>query len=769
MKNKEQLKVIRMKVIRNRFLWRTVGIGLSKQELANIRNQIQKLDGNVTRLIEKQIMDCSKKNYGSFGMVGSINHPDISFSGFYYGRPRMMAQAYACPASRYYKSPELLKRITAALEFGEQFIRPGVKRVGNWWPWDIGIPLALISTMLYCGDSLPPDLGDKIITALESLPSQLFKTERGKGIANRIVSGTNFMWVLKNHLMMGVLLGDTQYLDDAQKQIDIALGVNRKGYQPGIQPDWSFHFHGRGLHFGYGRHLLVDTAEWIYLTDGTRWEVSSKLKRTHLNYFLEFAQWNVYRGRTSPYTIGREIARPGAVFDDRGVGSAALYLLHSNFDEEARKQAIRSIADWLTCPPRDEHYLHLLYPENFVTTAILFSSVRKRVEKEKGRLYGAKYYPWSDYLVVRRENWFCALRMCSVRTKNWFSINDENKKGWYSGEGTLVLMTDGREYGDDIIASQSWENLLGITRSINLKPRSEQVGQSSFVGGVAHANLDCAGMDYLLEQEGTKKVCGKKSYFFTKDYLILLGSDISAKGKDVIAETSLFSIPIFENSVVKLDGKDMLNDTTIFLRKGEHKLFIHNTALWIPDGTNIRLEVRTLAGDYHEINSLEKSRKYCHRHIHLIKEQDQINSGYQIVIAPAVKSSLPVNRGKRPEVILCNTKGHLIQSRDGRVFQMIAYEPLEMKGLLSVNKPAFLQWEIDETDSLLALSVATNVEVVRAHPEVGKESKMQIIIDKVLSLAEEYADVTLKKSGAKTILDAIVRDGWTRTVKFRTS
>ena len=146
--------------------------------------------------------------------------------------------------------------------------------------------------------------------------------------------------------------------------------------------------------------------------------------------------------------MGREVSRPNRIFD-RAVGLTALYLLHSNFDEQAKTQAARAIADWLTC--LDNQGQHI-YPENFsLTAAILFPSVEKQVQMQKERLCGSKYYPYSDYLVVRREDWFCGLRMCSVRVKNWFSIHNENKKGWFTGEGTLALMTDGREYDEGVI------------------------------------------------------------------------------------------------------------------------------------------------------------------------------------------------------------------------------------------------------------------------------------------------------------------------------
>jgi hypothetical protein len=352
--------------------------------------------------------------------------------------------------------------------------------------------------------------------------------------------------------------------------------------------------------------------------------------------------------------------------------------------------------------------------------------------------------------------------------KNWFSIHDENKKGWYTGEGTLVLMTDGREYDDGVIASQPWQDLMGITRSVNIKPHREEFGQSYFVGGVAYDDLACAGMDYLLAQEGTKQVRAKKSFFFTKDHIILLGSDISSKGEGVVAKTILFGIPIFEDSTVKVDGKTITEDTKLLLRKGEHKLFIRNIALWIPDGQNVRLELRTLSGDYQGINSMYYTpEKYMRRYVHLIRTHQDKTPDYAAVLAPAVKNSSLVDQKTRPKIILCNSEAHAIQSADNRIVQMVAYAPLKIDGLVSVNKPAFLQWQIDKSGSTLTLSLTTNIAMKADNPQYGQKNTLQVVINQPLSLCDEYTGISLKKTDGKSVVDITVRDGWTRTIKFK--
>jgi hypothetical protein len=75
-----------------------------------------------------------------------------------YSKIRLMAHAYTFKGTNYYKNPELLADIKAALEYGynnyygSYILEHGT--IANWYEWRIGVPQELCATLAYIKDEL---------------------------------------------------------------------------------------------------------------------------------------------------------------------------------------------------------------------------------------------------------------------------------------------------------------------------------------------------------------------------------------------------------------------------------------------------------------------------------------------------------------------------------------------------------------------------------------------------------------------------------------
>ncbi|MCD4823680.1 MAG: hypothetical protein K8S55_03670 [Phycisphaerae bacterium] len=671
-------------------LYALSGITADKQQAHDLREfrngGVRKSDTRVEELMKTQIMDPKAKGFGSWGKVKDINHTLISYDAQYFLEPLRLARAYVNPYSKYHKNPEVLKRIHASLNFGKQFIRVGGPRPWNWWAWDIGIPLRLSETLLLVGDKLDGKLYRELIADLYDLG---YNPKEGGFAKIKGASGANALWVARCALNLGILEKDQKLLQFARKifqRVNVFTTIN------GIQADGSYLFHGSGLNMGYGFAHLSETAVYLYITADTGYCLDRKSLAAYMKFFNDFAVWNVYRGRVSPYTVGRTIAR-GSIFSGVIVAEVGLYLLASEI-KKIEQDAIATVADWEK--GRSES-VSSLKPDIFY----LRTKLRDKLADATPPLIGTRFYLYSDYFIARNGNFFCAVRMSSTRTKGWFSIGNENLRGHYSGEGTLVLMTDGREYEPDTIITQPWDDLSGITRVIGLRPPRESLGQSTFVGGIELGDVGLCGMEYLLSAKG-KKLQASKSYFAMKNVLVVLGADIKATGTDTPTETMLLTLPVQKgdgNYYLNGEKKTFADGTNVL--KNTKSFYYRNIGVLFPSRNPTSLKIETRTKNHFWINQQPQYRDKPEltRQFFSLQVNHGVNptdGKYAAVILPAWKLADVVAAAKTsPVKIVRNNKDiQAVKYADGSCAAGVFFKAGNCK-IGGLSRSGYLAWKKD--------------------------------------------------------------------------
>jgi hyaluronate lyase len=161
-----------------------------------------------------------------------------------------------------------------------------------------------------------------------------------------------------------------------------------------------------------------------------------------------------------------------------------------------------------------------------------------------------------DRTVHLRPDFGFAIGMSSSRIYNYESINDENLKGWYMGEGaTYLYNSDLGQYSDDYWGTVNMYRIPGTTVDTQTRKPSEGQSKASskdWVGGTNIAGLyGVSGMELNGTKAWKNTLTAKKSWFMFDDEVVALGAGINSTDSRTIETT-------IENRKIKNVGTNML-------------------------------------------------------------------------------------------------------------------------------------------------------------------------------------------------------------------
>ncbi len=206
----------------------------------------------------------------------------------------------------------------------------------------------------------------------------------------------------------------------------------------------------------------------------------------------------------------------------------------------------------------------------------------------------AKVYSKTDKAIAQVNGVGIGISLSSTRQGKYESINEENKMGWYQGDGMTYVYLSPDDY-----ASLFWQNanpyrLPGTTVTTSPREPSGLSGQKAlakfdFVGGTFNGNSMVAAMEFSSSNPGANfnsSLTGYKAYFYSDNILVCTGANISCND-DYNVET------ILENR--KINGKFYFGDKEITDKSGKitsNYIYIENYGgLYIPDYKDARFNL----------------------------------------------------------------------------------------------------------------------------------------------------------------------------------
>lgn len=423
------------------------------------------------------------------GEWSDINYSDRSFGDWtpttHLDRVRAMAVAYSATSGKHSRSARTREAIIRALQAWVN----RAPQSDNWWHNTIGVPAALMPTLVLMDAELPQELRDTLLSTLTPLAS----------VPPDRKTAQNLVWFARQAIVKGALTRNSAEITAGRDALQTTLAITSN---EGIQADLSFHQHGNQLYSGgYGLTYLADMASLGVWMQGTRWA----LKAADLTLLADYAATGIgplVRGDWLDWSArGREITRQESVTRPTVLRDAVGKLLISL---GANRHAS----------------LEALYDRLSNRTALAGPSTHA--------------YWRSDFLTHQSPQGYFSVKMVSKRTVGTESGNGENLLGYWLPFGTTFIIGAGN--GAEYLGLQpllDWSALPGTTAP-------EWV--PSFTGYLGHSEekvavLSNATSGMACMQVNTQGLLAKKFWFFDGDMMVALGADISYSGAQRVRTT----------------------------------------------------------------------------------------------------------------------------------------------------------------------------------------------------------------------------------------
>lgn len=461
-----------------------------------------------------------------------------------FDRLRILAIAYATDGSTYENDATLLSAISTSLQWlSTNRYNTTITKSGNWWEWEIGMPLSLLDTVVI----LKAQLGSALVNALMAAVDRFSydPTRQGDdgatGNNGTTADAANRVWKSQIVLVRAIVVEDATKFNSGLSALASTYPDVTSG--DGFYADGSFIQHtGLAYTGGYGMSFLQRAAAVLYLLNGTNQAQTTDSWATLRNRVYTAFEPTLYRGGMLDMTMGRTISRSYA--QDLAIGEqvAATVCLLAQISPAADAAAFKSMVKyWIAAhtASRSVFTYDPLSPISLDIIRLLQAIKSDGTIANRGEVLGNYQFPAMDRVVHKRTNFAFAVSMYSNFIENYESINNENLHGFYTGSGmTYLYNTDVGHYQDDFWPTVDPYRLPGTTidkRALADSAMHDQKGKSP-VGGAFVGQSGVCGM-YLNAYSGDL-VC-KKTWFMFGDYILCAGtriSDTSANAVETIVE-----------------------------------------------------------------------------------------------------------------------------------------------------------------------------------------------------------------------------------------
>ena len=448
-----------------------------------------------------------------------------------YTRLRTMAYGYATPGCSLQGNATLLADIISGLDwmYANRY-GATTAQYFNWWDWEIGTPLRLtdICVMLY--DQLT---ATQLTNYMNAVNFQVPTPD---------MTQANQVWKARIVGVRGCLVKSSAKLVLCRDAFSAVFPYVTSG--DGYYTDGSFIQHNYHPYTaGYGSSLISTMAPTLNWLSGSTWAVTDPAQANLFRWVFDSYEPIIYNGNTFDLVRGREAGRANANPSGHSMMDSILQI--AQFAPPADAARMKSmIKEWALAD----------YTRNFVSGRGLSTlTLAKQLMNDPGVIRRGElieHYTLGemDRVIHLGAGHGFGLTMCSTRVANFESINGENLRGWFTGDGQTTLYNgDLNAFADSYWATVDHYRLPGVTADVthvklphqtsSLGPRGQ--GQStlsphSWVGGATLGNYGAAGMQF---KGVAVTLTGKKSWFMFDDEIVCLGSGITSTDSRPIETT----------------------------------------------------------------------------------------------------------------------------------------------------------------------------------------------------------------------------------------
>jgi hyaluronate lyase len=341
-----------------------------------------------------------------------------------YGRLRGMALAYATAGCSLYTNAALLADTVGGLEWmSSNRYNTVIAQYDNWWDWEIGVPMQLTDTAVLLYDQLTAAQRTNYMAAVN------FHTPIPD------MTQANEVWKARVVGVRGCVMKDSAKLTLARNAFsDVFPYVTSSD---GFYRDGSFIQHAwHPYTAGYGASLLANLAPVLTWLSGSAWAVIDPAQTNLCRWVYDSFEPIIYRGAAWDLVRGREISRSGSPPQSTGHSIMQNILRVSQFVPPADAARMRGMVKcWAQSDTVRSFVANTPLPLLAEAKALMADSNTLA----RGELVGHYSFGEMGRVIHLRPGFGFGLSLTSVRVANFESINGENMRGWYTGDGMTTL------------------------------------------------------------------------------------------------------------------------------------------------------------------------------------------------------------------------------------------------------------------------------------------------------------------------------------------
>ncbi|WP_238650462.1 polysaccharide lyase 8 family protein [Paenibacillus piscarius] len=447
-------------------------------------------------------------------------------------RLREMAITLRSPGSPCYKDAGLRDQITYGLEWlythrYNEFCPP----YGNWWFWEIGVPIALLETLLLMGEALDAEWVERLLLPVDKYVGDPALHARWFAAEVQPSTGANLVWKVTASALAAVIRQDGEGLLAARNALLPLFTYASEG--DGFYEDGSFIQHNHYAYTGgYGVSLLQDLVRLMVWLHDTPWALPAAAQEMTARWMEHSFVPLMFRGVMPDMVSGREISREESQNHESGHSVITACLRFSRILEGPEQLRLLSRAkEWIIADTY-KPYITAAPPDTAAQAIDLLDNERIPPAPEETC---CKLFARMDRAVLRGPGFLYSISMFSSRMYSYESINQENLKGWYTSYGmSLLYNSDLGQYSDGYWPTVDPYRLPGTTVTKTLLKDGAGAGRPSsrdFVGGaVLHNKYGAVAMELEDVVHASGGLTGRLSWFLLGDRVVCLGSEIQSHG-----------------------------------------------------------------------------------------------------------------------------------------------------------------------------------------------------------------------------------------------
>jgi hyaluronate lyase len=448
-----------------------------------------------------------------------------------YNRLLAMAQAYATPGCSLFGDAALLADIVSGLDWMHaNRYGASTAQYDNWWDWEIGSPLRLTDICVLLYDQLTTTQLTNYMNAVNLQTPTPDMTQANKVWKARVVG------------VRGCLVKNAAKLVLCRDAFSAVFPYVTTG--DGYYTDGSFIQHDYHPYTaGYGASLIQTMAPIMNWLSGSTWAITDPAQANLYRWVFDSYEPIIYRGNVFDLVRGREAGRSGATPSGHSMMDSILQIAQFAPTAEALRMK-RMIKEWA----QQDYTRNFVTGRGLPTLELAQSLMNDSSITARGELTAHYTFAEMDRVIHLGPGYGFGLTMCSTRIANFESINGENLRGWFTGDGQTTLYNgDLNAFSDSYWATVDHYRLPGVTADVthvktpsvpaSIGPRAQgqtTLSPHSWVGGATLGKYGAAGMQF---KGVAVTLTGKKSWFMFDDEIVCLGAGITSTDSRPIETT----------------------------------------------------------------------------------------------------------------------------------------------------------------------------------------------------------------------------------------